>query len=97
MIVQEVMTVSTYGDSLRCEIYGWGQEDPSLFKPGRPIGMTGGPRYCESPGCILEAMSRGWRLLGPPQPFEQVMYKEDTNEKYQETHYEWWLVREKET
>lgn len=95
MIVQEVMIVVTERESLRAEIYGWSQEDPSLVKEGH-IGRTGRPMPPELPGCVLKAMHLGWHLLAPPQPFQETLHNEETDEPYETTHYEWWLVREKE-
>lgn len=96
MIYQEVLTVNTERNSIRADIYGWSHEDPSLVRHNKPIGFTGAPKPRYSPDCVLKAMGNGWRLLGPPIPFEQTYRNEETDEPYQETNYEWWLVRDKE-
>lgn len=97
MIVQEVLIVNTESCSLKAEIYGWSNYDPSLMKPHKHIGLSGGsPLSGYAPDCVLRAMSHGWHLLGPPVSFEETLFREGTYEKYQATHYEWWLVKEKE-
>lgn len=98
MIVQEVLIVNTEESSLKAEIYGWSNYDPSLMKPSKIRGLSGGHTPIGyTPDCVLRAMSQGWHLLGPPQPFEITLCRENnTDEEYQATHYEWWLVKEKE-
>jgi len=76
---QQVLLISTEDSSLRSEVVGWGGEDPRLFVPGKPIGMTPGsnfPMY----KTVLEAMADGWHLLSQPQ------HKANQD-------YDWWLVR----
>lgn len=97
MTVQEVLIVSTEEAHIKAEIYGWSNYDPSLMNPNRIRGLSGGHTMKGvTPDCVLRAMSEGWHLLGPPIPFEETWHHKDTNDPYQTTHYEWWLVREKE-
>lgn len=78
----KVMVVSTYEADLRAEIWGWKEEDSSLYVPNKPIGMTPAPKY-SAPGTVLQALAEGWRLLGPPQI--EGHYNEGTA-------WDWWLV-----
>lgn len=91
MKYQEIMIVSTEIDSLKAKIYGWVQYDPTEMSNHKEIGLSGGTPPIgknETPDCVLRAMSNGWHLMNQPIPFK------DGGEG--ETHYEWWLCREKE-
>ena len=77
----EVLICSTYGPSLRSEIWGWDHEDAKLYVGNKPIGYTPGPRHAVAPDTILQALSEGWRLLAPPR-------------QEAENDYIWWLTRE---
>lgn len=63
--MQQVLRLLTVGGDLRDEVVGWGAEDPALYVPNKPIGMTPGPRF-PSYGTVLEAMADNWHLLAPP-------------------------------
>ena len=84
--MQQVISLLTEGATFRSEIIGWGGEDPSLFIPSKPIGLTPGfkfPHY----NTVLEAMADNWHLLAPPTLNNELG---DVNEEY----YDWYLVRE---
>jgi hypothetical protein len=66
----KIMSAVTNRPDIRSEIYAWTEEDSSQFVPNKPIGLTPGPKYYESPKTIMEALSNGWELLGPPQEHE---------------------------
>jgi len=51
--------------SLRCPVIGWSSEDPDIYVPNKPIGMTPSP-HIRTYETVLEAMADGWELLGPP-------------------------------
>jgi hypothetical protein len=96
----KVLIVNTSEPSLRSEIWGWGYEDSDLFKEGEPIGLTPSPQMgwkalenpdpFWSPKTVLEALYRGWKLLGPPQcENTRPNYSEDTEESWA-----WWLVKD---
>lgn len=74
----QVASVCTTTNNLRSEIDGWTYEDSSLLvrkkAPGLEhvswaplfIGYTPSPKLIPHYYCILEMLSEGWRLLGPP-------------------------------
>ena len=96
----KVLIVETESPRLRAEIYGWGHEDASLFVEGKPIGLTPGPHSCRglralsepdpfwNPETVLEALYRGWKLLGPPQ--KEEWHDEDGKRES----WTWWLTKE---
>ncbi len=78
---QKVLTLTTEGSGLRSEVIGWGGEDPNLYVPYKPIGMTPG---CELPqyDTVLQAMADGWHLLAPPEELSEKLSR----------WWMWWLV-----
>lgn len=77
---QQVLTIITIGPNLRSMAEGWSCEDPTLFRPGEPIGRTPAPRFAYTYDTVLAALADGWRLLAPPAKDAGM--------------WEWWLVRE---
>jgi hypothetical protein len=71
MAFTEVLFCTTEDFDCRSEIMGWTAESGKLYVPGKPIGLSPSPHssgirdYC--PATILEALSYGWELVGPPQ------------------------------
>lgn len=65
---QKILVMSTREATLRSEAIGWDLvEDPGRVKPG-PIGLTPSDKEASQTfDCVLRAMSKGWRLLGPPE------------------------------
>ena len=82
----EVLIVETDRACLRAEIWGWSHEDTSLFVPGKPIGMTPGPKNFAKYDTVLGALADGWKMLGPP-----TQHNDAEHGKYAT----WWLTREK--
>ncbi len=87
--VQMVMSVDTDSHSLRSEISGWTIEDPSLHDRSKEVGWTPPAREYH-PKSIMEALSLGWKLLGPPVKY--VFTHGDTGKPYDQ--WEWYLVKE---
>lgn len=75
-----MLTMVSKEPTLRSEVYGWTEEDSDLYIPGKPIGMTPGPRSSFSPATVLQALHAGYRLLGPPLHYVDA--------------FEWWLTKD---
>lgn len=81
---QKVLVMTTVDMGLRSKAESWDGEDSSLYVDSKPVGRT--PTIQEDI-CFanpLMAMSKGWKLLGPPTPFveDNLVF------------YNWWFVKE---
>lgn len=67
--------------TVRSEVHGWGDvENPHFYVSNKPIGWTPSEsnRRVLHAKTVLEALSYGWKLLGPAVKLEDGTY-------------EWWL------
>lgn len=78
--MQRIFTATTESPSIRSEVVGWTFEDPELFVPHQPIGMTPSPKDQRHYDTIMEALWAGWKLLAPPKEVSDGVW-------------DWWLVR----
>ena len=93
MKYQQILTMSTYGSSLRSEAFGWSMEDGSNIKIDQsiPIGLASKDRSKAlhnlkfNYDCVVRAMADGWRVMAPPTDF--ILGASEI------CCYEWWLER----